>query len=200
MLYSKPLARLVEEFQKLPGIGPKSAQRLAFHVLKKSEAEVEQFSTALKEAKSLLKTCTTCFNLSAQSPCELCANPNRDPSVICVIPEVKDLYALEKTGEYRGMYHVLQGLISPLDGIGPQDLRLAELINRLGESSPVKEIILALPPSVEGDTTSLYLSRLLKPLGITVSRIAFGLPVGGDLEYADALTLTRAMSGRSLVS
>jgi len=200
MLYSKPLARLVEEFQKLPGIGPKSAQRLAFHVLKKSDAEVAEFSTALTEAKSLLKTCATCFNLSAQSPCELCANPHRDSAVICVIPEVKDLYALEKTGEFKGLYHVLQGLISPLDGIGPQDLRLTELLNRLGESSPVKEVILALPPSVEGDTTSLYLSRILNPLGITVSRIAFGLPVGGDLEYADALTLTRAMAGRSLVS
>jgi recombination protein RecR len=199
MLYTKPLARLIEEFQKLPGIGPKSAQRLAFHVLKRSEAEIQGFSEALIDAKEKIGHCSVCFNLSCENPCEICTNSHRDHSVLCTVAEPRDLFALEKTGEFKGLYHILQGLISPLEGVGPQDLKIQELISRLSHNEEIREVILALPPSVEGDTTSLYMARLLKPTGIKLTRIAFGLPVGGDIEYADALTLTRAMSGRIVV-
>lgn len=199
MLYTKPLARLIDAFQKLPGVGPKTAQRLAFHVLGWTESEVVQFAEALVDAKRTIKHCNTCFNLSSQDPCEICTSHNRDKSVLCVISEARDLFALEKTGEFKGQYHVLQGLISPLEGIGPQELRSQELLHRLSHHPEITEVILALPPSVEGDTTSLYLSRMIKPSGINLTRIAFGLPVGGDIEYADALTLTRAMSGRVAV-
>ena len=195
MQYSKPLARLIEQFQKLPGIGPKSAQRMAFHLLKMPLDEVRQFSTAIIDAKEKIKYCKKCFNMSSQDPCEICQDTGRDNNTICVISEAKDLIALEKTKEYKGSYHVLQGLISPLDGIGPEDLRVRELIER-ASSETIQEIILALNPSIEGEATSLYLSRLLKPMGIKVSRIAFGLPVGGDLEYADEVTLARALEGR----
>jgi recombination protein RecR len=199
MPYTQPLQRLIEEFQKLPGIGPKSAQRLAFHVLKRSLTEVQGFSEALVEAKEKIAACTTCFNLSCQNPCELCTSTHRDHSIICVVAEPRDLYALEKTGEYKGLYHVLQGLVSPLEGVGPEDLTLHAFIKRLQDHPEIQEVILALPPSVEGDTTSLYLTRLLKPSQIRITRIAFGLPVGGDIEYADPLTLTRALSGRIAV-
>jgi len=198
MSYTQPLARLIDEFQKLPGIGPKTAQRLAFHVLKKSPEEVQSFSQALLEARDRIGYCEQCYNLSSQSVCEICAKPDRKRQLLCVVSEPKDLYALERTGEYPGLYHVLQGLISPLEGIGPEDLKIKELVSRLG-SSEVDEIILALPPSIEGDTTSLYLSRLIKPLGVTLTRIAFGLPVGSDLEYADNMTITRALQGRQAV-
>lgn len=202
--YTRPLARLIEEFQKLPGIGPKSAQRLAFHVLRQPSESIERFSHALLEAKEKIGFCKVCYNLSCQSPCELCLAPNRNPVQICVIPDPKDLYSLERTNEYKGFYHVLHGMISPLEGIGPEDLKIRELIQRLqlpitgadGSSQLVNEVILALPPSIEGDTTSLYLSRLIKPLGLTLTRIAFGLPAGGDLEYADTMTITRALQGR----
>lgn len=195
MHYTKPLAKLIDEFQKLPGIGPKSAQRMAFHLLKMPIDEVRNFSNALIDAKEKIKYCKTCFNMSSQDPCEICADTKRDENIICVIAETKDLIALEKTREFKGRYHVLQGLISPLDGIGPEDLRIRELMERLGKPE-IEEIILALNPSVEGEATSLYLARLIKPLGIKVSRIAFGLPVGGDLEYADEITLARALEGR----
>jgi recombination protein RecR len=195
MQYTKPLARLIEEFQKLPGIGPKSAQRMAFHLLKMPMEEVRQFSNALIEAKEKIKYCKVCFNMSSQDPCEICSCTQRDVETICVVAETKDLIALEKTKEYRGKYHVLQGLISPLDGIGPEDLRIRELLERAGQEE-IKEIILAINPSVEGEATSLYLAKLLKPFGIKVTRIAFGLPVGGDLEYADEVTLARALEGR----
>jgi recombination protein RecR len=199
-IYTKPLARLVEAFQALPGIGPKSAQRLAFHVLKWNEAQVEQFAHALVEAKATIHPCPICYNISAQTPCEICTSPKRDRTTLCVVPEAKDLFALEKTGEFKGLYHVLQGLISPMDGIGPGQLRLAELSQRVTDSKgEIVEVILALPPSVEGDTTSLYLSRTLASDGARLTRIAFGLPVGGDIEYADALTLMRALSGRVAV-
>lgn len=199
MLYTKPLARLIEEFQKLPGVGPKTAQRLAFHVLKRSHVEIQGFCDALTDAKEQIGHCTVCFNLSCQEPCEICTNTNRDHRLICLVAEPRDLFALEKTGEFHGVYHVLQGLISPLEGVGPQDIRIQELIDRLMAHPEITEVILALPPTVEGDTTSLYLARMIKPLGTRLTRIAFGLPVGGDIEYADALTLTRAMTGRSAV-
>jgi recombination protein RecR len=198
MSYTLPLARLIEEFQKLPGIGPKSAQRLAFYVLKQPPEDVRNFSDALLDARDKIGYCQRCFNLSAQNICEICNQPGRKPNLLCLISEPKDLYALERTGEFKGFYHVLQGLISPLEGIGPEDLKIKELLSRLSEPG-VEEVILALPPSIEGDTTSLYLSRLLKPLGIKLTRIAFGLPVGADLEYADSMTITRALQGRQLV-
>lgn len=198
MSYTLPLARLIEEFQKLPGIGPKSAQRLAFHVLKQAPEDVRTFSDALLDARDRIGYCQQCFNLSAQSVCELCVQPNRKKTTICLVSEPKDLYALERTGEFKGVYHVLQGLISPLEGIGPEDLKIKELLARLSDPD-VEEVILALPPSIEGDTTSLYLSRLVKPLGIKLTRIAFGLPVGADLEYADSMTITRALQGRQAV-
>lgn len=198
MTYTLPLARLIEAFQKLPGIGPKSAQRLAFHILKQSPEDVRSFSDALLEARDKIGYCESCFNLSAQAICEICCQPNRKRNLLCLVAEPKDLYALDRTGEFQGVYHVLQGLISPLEGIGPDDLKIKELLARLSQPE-VEEVILALPPSIEGDTTSLYLSRLLKPLGVKLTRIAFGLPVGADLEYADSMTITRALQGRQLV-
>jgi len=195
MQYTKPLARLIEEFQKLPGIGPKSAQRMAFHMLKMPTAEIQKFCDAILYAKEKIKYCRTCFNMSSEDPCEICSDTKRDKRIICVVSETRDLIALEKTREYKAQYHVLQGVISPLDGISPNDLRIKELIERLGQED-IQEVILALNPSIEGEATSLYLSRLIKPLGIKVSRIAFGLPVGADLEYADEVTLAKALEGR----
>ena len=195
MIYPKSIAALIEQFQKFPSVGPKSAQRMAFHLLRMSEVDVENFAKAVIEAKKNTHTCEVCFNLSAQSPCEICSSTSRDRSVICVVSETKDLIAIEKTREYRGLYHVLQGLISPMDGVGADDIRIKELLNRL-TSDEVKEVILALSPSVEGEATSLYLTKLIKPFGIKVSRIAFGLPVGADLEYADEITIAKAIEGR----
>ncbi len=195
MIYPKSIAALIEHFQKFPSIGPKSAQRMAFYLLRMPKSEVEKFAKAMIEAKENTKTCEICFNISNESPCEICTSSKRDRATICVVAETKDLIAIEKTNEYKGLYHVLQGLISPLDGIGADDIRIKELLNRL-TSSEVQEIILALPPSVEGEATSLYLTKLIKPFGIKVSRIAFGLPVGADLEYADEITLARAIEGR----
>jgi len=195
LFYSKPLAQLIEELQKLPGIGPKSAQRLAYYLVKQPAADVRKLAQALTDAKEQIRFCSQCSNLSALDPCELCANPARDAGMICVISEPKDLVAVERTKEYRGRYHVLQGLISPMDGVGPEQLKIKELVSRLHGDS-VKEVILAIPPSIEGEATSLYLSRLIKPLGVKVTRIAFGLPVGGDLEYADEMTLVKALEGR----
>lgn len=195
MIYPKAIATLIEHFQKFPSIGPKSAQRMAFYLLRMPMSEVQKIAQSMIEAKQNTKTCEICFNISSESPCEICASSTRDRSTICVISETKDLIAIEKTNEYKGLYHVLQGLISPLDGIGADDIRIKELLNRL-TSDEVKEIIIALPPSVEGEATSLYLSKLIKPFGIKVSRIAFGLPVGADLEYADEITLARAIEGR----
>jgi len=195
MEYTKPLANLVEYFQKFPGIGPKSAQRMAFFLLKMPLNEVENFAQTMVTAKETIKYCETCFNLSASNPCEICSDESRDKSTICVVAEAKDLIAIEKTREYRGQYHVLQGVISPIDGIGADDIRIKELLVRITDER-VKEVILALSPSVEGEATSLYLSKLIKPFNIKVSRIAFGLPVGADLEYADEITLARAIEGR----
>ena len=195
MIYPKAIAALIEQFQKLPSIGPKSAQRMAFHILKMPLSEVQKFAEALVVAKEQTKACEICFNLSTTSPCEICSATNRNRSVICVVAETKDLIAIEKTNEYHGLYHVLQGLISPMDGIGADDIRIKELLTRLTDDS-VQEVILALSPSVEGEATSLYLTKLIKPFGIKISRIAFGLPVGADLEYADEVTLAKAIEGR----
>lgn len=195
MIFPKAIASLIEYFQKFPSVGPKSAQRMAFYLLRMSKDEVEKFAQTMIEAKENTKTCEICFNISATSPCEICTSSTRDRSTICVVSETKDLIAIEKTNEYKGLYHVLQGLISPMDGIGAEDIRIKELLSRLTDET-VKEVILALSPSVEGEATSLYLSKLIKPFGIKLSRIAFGLPVGSDLEYADEITITKAIEGR----
>lgn len=195
MEYTKPLAQLIDQFQKLPGIGPKSAQRMAFFMLKMPLSEVEKFSTTLIEAKKQIKYCHICFNMSSQDPCEICSSQKRTKDTICVVAETKDLTAIEKTHEFKGVYHVLQGLISPIDGITPEDLRIKELLQRVADDE-VKEVIFAINPSVEGDATTLYLSKLLKPFGVKLTRIAFGLPIGSELEYVDELTLARAMEGR----
>lgn len=198
MEYTKPLAQLIEFFQKFPGIGPKSAQRMAFHLLKMPLSEVTKFAELLVEAKKNIHYCDICFNMSALNPCEICSDTRRDKSVICVVAETKDLVAIEKTGEYKGLYHVLQGILSPLDGIGVEDIRIKELLTRAADSG-VSEVILALNPSVEGEATSMYISKLLKPFNIKISRIAFGLPVGSELEYADEITLAKAIEGRRII-
>ncbi len=195
MIYPKAIATLIEQFQKFPSVGPKSAQRMAFYLLRMPLSEVQKFAQSMVEAKENTRTCEICFNLSSSSPCEICSSERRDRSTICVVAETKDLIAIEKTNEYNGLYHVLQGLISPMDGIGADDIRIKELLNRLTDEG-VKEVILALSPSVEGEATSLYLSKLIKPFGIKISRIAFGIPVGADLEYADEITIARALEGR----
>jgi len=195
MIYPKSIATLIEQFQKFPSVGPKSAQRMAFHILKMPINEVKNFSQSIIEAKENTFACEVCFNLSSTNPCEICQSRSRDKSIICVVSETKDLIAIEKTSEFTGLYHVLQGLISPLDGIGVEDIRIKELLHRLAKED-VKEVILALMPSVEGEATSLYLNKLIKPFGIKITRIAFGLPVGADLEYADEVTLARALEGR----
>lgn len=195
MIFPKSIASLIEHFQKFPSVGPKSAQRMAFYLLRMPISEVEKFAQSMIDAKLNTKTCEICFNLSTTSPCDICSSSQRDKSVICVVAETKDLIAVEKTNEYKGLYHVLQGLISPMDGIGADDIRVKELLNRL-TSDDVKEVILALSPSVEGEATSLYLSKLIKPFGIKISRIAFGLPIGADLEYADEITIAKAIEGR----
>lgn len=195
MIYPKSIASLIEHFQKFPSVGPKSAQRMAFYLLRMPKSEVEKFAQSMLDAKENTKTCEICFNLSSTSPCEICTSPQRDKSTICVVAETKDLIAIEKTNEYKGLYHVLQGLISPMYGIGADDIRIKELLNRLTDEN-VKEVILALSPSVEGEATSLYLNKLIKPFGIKISRIAFGLPVGADLEYADEITIAKAIEGR----
>ena len=195
MYFTRPLARLIEEFQKFPGVGPKSAQRMAFYVLDLSEEAAAGLASTIIEAKEQVKHCSRCFHLTAQDPCEICSDPRRDQHTMCVVAEARDLIALERTREYRGLYHVLNGLISPLEGRGPDQLTIRDLINRI-PANDVKEVILAINPTVEGDATVLYMSQLIKPLGIKVTRIAFGLPVGADLEYADDMTLSRALEGR----
>lgn len=195
MIYPKSVATLIEQFQKFPSVGPKSAQRMAFHLLKMPLHDVKNLAQSIIEAKENTFACDVCFNLSSTNPCEMCQSKSRDKSIICVVAETKDLIAIEKTSEYSGGYHVLQGLISPLDGIGVEDIRVKELLYRLAKED-VKEVILALMPSVEGEATSMYLNKLIKPFGIMITRIAFGLPVGADLEYADDVTLARALEGR----
>ncbi len=195
MFYTPPLAKLIEEFQRFPGVGPKSAQRMAFFVLGMSNDSVQGFAHALVDAKDKIRHCSHCFHLSALDPCEICVNQKREKQTICVVAESRDVIALERTREFKGLYHVLTGLISPMDGKGPDQLTICDLINRV-QLEEVKEVILAINPTIEGDTTVLYLSRLLKPFSVSVTRIAFGLPVGSDLEYADDSTLTKALEGR----
>ena len=195
MQYTKPLANLIDYFQRLPGIGPKSAQRIAFYLLKMPLADVQKFAQTMVTAKETIHYCDVCFNMSATNPCEICSSTNRDDSVICVCAETKDLVAIENTNEFKGKYHVLQGLISPIDGIGAEDIRIKELLQRIAQND-VKEVIIALNPSVEGEATSLYLTKLIKPFNIKVSRIAFGLPIGSDIEYADEITLAKAIECR----
>ena len=195
MYYPEPIAKLIDSFSRLPGIGPKTAARLAFHVLRMSEDDVVSFAKALVSVKRNLHYCSICCNITDVDPCRICQDKTRDPSVICVVQEAKDLVAMERTKEYDGQYHVLQGAISPMDGVGPDDIRIAELLKRLTDER-VKELILATNPNIEGEATAMYLSRLVKPFGIKVTRIAHGLPVGGDLEYADEVTLSKALEGR----
>jgi len=193
--YAEPIARLLEELERLPGIGPKSAQRLAFHILKADDTYAQRLADALVEVKRQIHFCSRCFNFASEDLCEYCADTGRDVSSLCVVEEPRDVVAIERTGEFRGVYHVLQGAISPIDGIGPEQLRVRELIDRLGPGE-VTEVVVATNPNVEGETTALYLARLIKPLGIKVTRIASGLPVGGDLEFADEITLGRALEAR----
>jgi len=192
---SEPLSRLIEELNKLPGIGPKSAQRLAYHLLRAPKEEVLSLAQAILDVKEKVILCSQCQNISDSDPCLLCRSPDRDRGVICVVEKPLDILALERSGAYKGVYHVLHGLISPLDGVGPEDLKIKELMDRL-RSGEVKEVILATNPTIEGEATAMYLHRLISPLGIRVTRLARGLPFGGDLEYADELTLMRALEGR----
>jgi len=196
--YPEPMGRLIAEFTKMPGIGPKSAQRLAFYVLQASDSEIKGLIDALQETKKKVGYCSNCFNISVEDPCEICGDENRDRTKICVVALSQDLIAIEKTREYNGHYHVLGGVISPLDGIGPENLRIKELLKRL--TKDVKEVILALNPTVEGEATVIYLTKLLKPLGVMITRIAYGLPVGSDMDYADEVTLTKSFEGRREVS
>ncbi len=194
-VYAGPVQDLIDELGRLPGVGPKSAQRIAFHILKLSTEDALRIATAIAVMKERVSFCTICFNISEGDACGICSDTRRETSVVCVVEEPRDIVAVEKTGEYRGRYHVLQGAISPIEGIGPDQLRVKELLARI-EPEGIKEVILCTNPNIEGEATAMYLGRLLKPLGIRVTRIASGLPVGGDLEYADELTLGRALEGR----
>jgi recombination protein RecR len=193
-----PVARLIQEFHKLPGIGPKSAQRLTYYLLRVAEEEAQALAQAILEVKEKIAFCTICQNVTDTDPCLICDDPQRDRTVICVVEEPLDILALERSGSYHGLYHVLHGVISPMDGIGPEDLKVEELLGRL-KGSAVTEVILATNPNLEGEATAMYLTRLLRPLGLRVTRLARGLPTGADLEYADDLTLARALEGRQEV-
>ncbi|MCI6171617.1 MAG: recombination mediator RecR [Selenomonas bovis] len=195
MQYIAPLANLIEHFRALPGIGQKTAVRLAYHVLDMDAAAAKSLAGAILEAKEKIGYCSTCFNLSDRNPCAICDDEKRDHSVICVVEQPQDVTAMERMHEYKGVYHVLHGALSPLEGVGPDDLRIKELLTRLYDTN-VKEIIMATNPNVEGEATAMYIAKLLKPSGIKVTRIAHGLPIGGDLEYADEVTLAKAMENR----
>jgi recombination protein RecR len=195
MAHPEPLARLIEQLQRLPGIGGKSAQRLAFHILKTPRDEAERLCAAVRDVKDRVTYCSTCNNITDVDPCEFCTSATRNHALICVVEEPQNVGAIEKTREFKGVYHVLMGALSPLSGIGPDELRIKGLLTRVGDSR-VDEVILATNPTVEGEATALYLARLLKPLGVRVTRIAMGVPVGGDLEYADEITMHKALEGR----
>jgi recombination protein RecR len=194
-VFEGPVQDLVDELGRLPGIGPKSAQRIAFHLLRLPAEDAKRLARAIVEAKERVSWCRRCFNIAEGELCRFCRDESRDPTVICVVEDARDIVAVERTREFRGLYHVLQGAISPIEGVGPEQLRIRELITRVGEEG-VRETILATNPNIEGEATAMYLARLLRPLGVRVTRIASGLPVGGDLEYADEITLGRAFEGR----
>lgn len=194
-VYTQPVQALIDELGRLPGIGPKSAQRIAFHLLKLPAVDVARLATAIAEAKAKVRFCARCWNVADDELCPICSDDRRDPSVLCVVEESRDIVAIEKTGEFRGRYHVLLGAMSPLEGIGPEQLKMKELFARL-EPEGVQEVILCTNPNTEGEVTAMYLARMLAPFGVRVTRLASGLPVGGDLEYADELTLGRALEGR----
>ncbi len=193
--YSEPIDRLINEFSKLPGVGRKTAQRLAFHVINMNASDVEGLAKALIDIKKKIKYCNICCNISDTEVCSICSNKHRDSSIICVVEDPRDVAAMERTKDFNGLYHVLNGVISPMDGVGPEMLTIKELLSRLGNGE-VKEIIMATNPTIEGEATAMYISRLVKPIGIKVTRIAHGLPVGGDLEYADDVTISKALEGR----
>lgn len=195
MLYTTSFSKLVDVFRKMPGVGGKSAVRMAYHILSLSDEETKEIISAISDAKQKIHYCSICQNITETDPCEICSNPKRDRTLLCVMDKPKDVIALEKTREYFGLYHVLHGSISPMDGIGPDDLKIKELLSRVAEGE-FKEIIMANNPSIEGEATAMYISKLLKPFGVKVSRIAYGVPVGGDLEYADQITLAKAIEGR----
>ena len=194
-MYEGIIQDLIDELGRLPGVGPKSAQRIAFHIIQSDRVDVTRLSEILKTVKERVKFCTTCGNISEEELCRICKDPRRDNSSICVVEESKDVLAIEKTREFKGKYHVLGGAISPIDGIGPENLRIKELMTRLAQTQ-INEVIIATDPNLEGEATATYLTRLIRPLGVKVSRLASGLPVGGDLEYADEITLGRAFEGR----
>ncbi len=191
----EPVNRLIEAFAQLPGIGPKTASRLTFYLLRRPAEQTEALADAVRDLKQRIVFCSTCFNITEASPCPICSDERRDRSIICVVEEPLDVLAIDRTGEYRGLYHVLHGAISPVEGIGPDELRINELISRL-RAEPVREVLLATNPNLEGEATAMYVARLLQPLAVRVTRLARGLPVGGDLEYADVVTLSRALEGR----
>lgn len=193
--YSPSIEKLIESFEKLPSIGHKTAIRLAYHMLDMSDDEIKEFTSSITDAKQKLKYCSICFNISDTDPCPICSDSKRDQSTICVVEDVRDIMAMERTHEYKGVYHVLHGTISPLNGIGPDEIKIKELLNRIRDNE-IKEVIIATNPRVEGEATSIYLSKLLKAFNIKVTRIAHGIPVGGDLEYTDEITLMKAMEGR----
>jgi recombination protein RecR len=194
-LYSPPIARLIEELEKLPGIGHKTAQRLAFHILNLPAEKSEALANAIKEAKLKTRYCSICSNITETDPCSICGSVKRDHGIICVVEDPKDVVAMERIREFNGVYHVLHGVISPMEGIGPEDIRIKELLQRIRDGN-TREVIMATDPDVEGEATAMYISRLLKPIGIRITRIAHGIPVGGDLEYADEVTLAKALEGR----
>ena len=194
--YSPSIEKLIESFERLPSIGHKTAVRLAFHMLDLSKEETDEFINSIINAKEKLKYCSNCYNISDTDPCPICSSPKRDNSVICVVEDVRDVMAMERTHEFKGVYHVLHGTISPMNGIGPEDIKIKELLNRIANND-IKEIIIATNPRVEGEATAIYLSKIIKPLGIKVTRIAHGIPVGGDLEYTDEVTLSKALEGRT---
>ena len=193
--YSPSIEKLIESFERLPSIGHKTAVRLAFHMLDLSKEETDEFINSIINAKEKLKYCSNCYNISDTDTCPICSSPKRDNSVICVVEDVRDVMAMERTHEFKGVYHVLHGTISPMNGIGPEDIKIKELLNRIANND-IKEIIIATNPRVEGEATAIYLSKIIKPLGIKVTRIAHGIPVGGDLEYTDEVTLSKALEGR----
>ena len=192
------LQKLIEQFERLPGIGHKSAQRLAFHVLNMKKEDAEAFSKIILEAHEKIKKCSCCCNLAEEELCPICKSGKRDGSVVCVVEDPRDVMAFERTHEFEGMYHVLHGVISPMNGVGPEDITIKELLSRMGDGK-IQEVIMATNPTVEGEATAMYISRLLKPMGVSVSRLAYGVPVGADLEYADEVTLTRALEGRRMI-